>query len=84
MLESINPARSPLLKRQRDRQNFEQQTRDNYASLVEDELSATVFLDGGRLDEALRVTHLTDGGAEALQRFDAVADPQAYYEKTHG
>lgn len=86
LLESINPARSPLLKRQRDRQNFEQQTRDNYASLVEDELERNrVFLDlQGRLDEALRVTQLTDGGAEALQRFDAVADPQAYYEKTHG
>ncbi|WP_449105581.1 hypothetical protein [Pseudomonas mohnii] len=37
-----------------------------------------------RVAEALRVTHLSDGGAEALQRFDAVAHPQAYYEKTHG
>ncbi|POF40650.1 Pdl protein [Pseudomonas laurylsulfativorans] len=85
LLESINPERSPLLKRQLDRQKFEQQTRDNYASLVEDELARNrVFLDlQSRLGESLRVTQQADGGAEALQRFDAVADPSACYERTH-
>ncbi|MGA3797678.1 lipase family protein [Pseudomonas fluorescens] len=85
LLESINPERSPLLKRQLDRQNFEQQTRDHYASLVEDELARNrVFLDlQRRLGDTLRVTQQADGGAEALQRFDAVADPSACYERTH-
>ncbi|MNU11223.1 hypothetical protein D3C72_2589090 [compost metagenome] len=43
-----------------------------------------VFLDlQERLGEALRVTQQADDGAEALQRFDAVADPSACYERTH-
>jgi len=43
-----------------------------------------VFLDlQGRLGETLRVTQQADGGAEALQRFDAVADPSACYERAH-
>jgi hypothetical protein len=85
LLESINPERSPLLKRQQDRQSFEQQIRDNYADLVEDELARNqVFLDlQSRLGESLRVTQQADGGAEALQRFDAVADPSACYERAH-
>jgi len=85
LLESINPERSPLLKRQLDRQNFEQQARDHYESLVEDELARNrVFLDlQSRLGDTLRATQQADGGAEALQRFDAVADPSACYERTH-
>jgi hypothetical protein len=43
-----------------------------------------VFLDlQSRLGETLRVTQQADGGAEALQRFDAVADPEACYERVH-
>ncbi|WP_223459792.1 MULTISPECIES: hypothetical protein [unclassified Pseudomonas] len=43
-----------------------------------------VFLDlQSRLGDTLRVTHQADGGTEALQRFDAVADPSACYERTH-
>ncbi|WP_223543510.1 lipase family protein [Pseudomonas sp. GL-B-12] len=85
LLESINPERSPLLKRQLDRQSFEQQIRDNYADLVEDELARNqVFLElQSRLGESLRVTQQADGGAEALQRFDAVADSSACYERAH-
>jgi hypothetical protein len=36
------------------------------------------------LGQALGVTQQAEGGAEALRRFDAVADPQAYYTKTYG
>ncbi|MCY1462751.1 hypothetical protein D9M71_805590 [compost metagenome] len=36
-----------------------------------------------RLGDTLRVTQQADGGAEALQRFDAVADPEACYERVH-
>jgi hypothetical protein len=36
-----------------------------------------------RLGDTLRVTQQADGGAEALQRFDAVADPSACSERTH-
>ncbi|WP_263288994.1 MULTISPECIES: hypothetical protein [unclassified Pseudomonas] len=36
-----------------------------------------------RLGDTLRVTQQADGGAEALQRFGAVADPEACYERAH-
>ena len=43
-----------------------------------------VFLDlQSRLGDTLRVTQQVDGGAEALQRFDTVADPSACYERAH-
>ena len=43
-----------------------------------------VFLDlQSRLGDTLRVTQQADGGAEALLRFDAVADPSACYERAH-
>lgn len=85
LLESINPARDPLLKRQVDRHSFEQQMNDHYGSIPADELARnSIFLELQKLiDQALHVTRQTEGGAEALQRFDAVADPEAYYEKVY-
>jgi hypothetical protein len=86
LLESINPAREPLLERQIQRRKFEQQIKDYYGRVPEEELARNrVFLDLQRLvDKALRVTKQADGGSEALERFDAIADPRAYYEKTYG
>lgn len=86
LLESINPEREPLLERQVRRRKFERQMEKHGASIPEDELTRNrIFLDLQRLmDRALRVTHQTEGGTEALERFDAIADPQAYYEKTYG
>lgn len=86
LLESINPERDPLLERQVQRRRFEQQMQEHYGSIPEDELTRNrVFLDLQRLmDQALRMTQQAEGGSEALQRFDAIADPHAYYEKTYG
>ncbi|WP_455884475.1 lipase family protein [Pseudomonas spelaei] len=86
LLESINPERNPLLERQVRRRAFERQMEEHGDSIPEDELTRNrIFLDLQRLmDRALRVTHQTEGGTEALERFDAIADSQAYYEKTYG
>ncbi|RON51541.1 lipase family protein [Pseudomonas frederiksbergensis] len=86
LLESIDPVREPLLDRQTQRQKFEQQMTANAESTPEHELARNrVFLDlQNQLSQALRVTRKTEGGEEALQRFDAVADPEAYYEKIYG
>lgn len=86
LLESINPARTPLLERQIQRQKFERQMVEYHSSLLEEEQTRNrVFLDLQRLlDQALRITQQTEGGADALQRFDAIANPSAYYEKTYG
>ena len=86
LLESINPARDPLLERQVQRRKFEQQMKAHCGSIHEDELARNrAFLElQGLVDQALRITQQLEGGTEALQRFDAIADPQAYYEKTYG
>lgn len=84
LLESIDPAREPLLERQVQRRKFEQQMKDHYANIHADEIERNrVFLELQKLiDQALEVTRQAEGGAEALQRFNAIADPLAYYEKT--
>ncbi|MGJ7517206.1 lipase family protein [Pseudomonas baetica] len=86
LLETLNPAREPLLERQVQRRKFEQQMKDHYGSTPADEYSRnSVFLEMQKLiDHALSVTQQAEGGAEALQRFNAIADPKAYYEKTFG
>jgi hypothetical protein len=85
LLESINPEREPLLARQEDRQKFEQQMKTHYGSIPEDEYARNrVFLDLQKIvGRALHVTQQTEGGVQALQRFDAVAEPRAYYERTY-
>ncbi|MNF45649.1 Lipase (class 3) [compost metagenome] len=86
LMESINPVREPLLERQVQRRQFEQQMQDHSGRIPEDEYARnSAFLELQQLiDHALHVTRQTEGGAEALQRFDAVADPLAYFEKTFG
>lgn len=86
LLESINPAREPLLERQVQRSKFERQMEDHAIGIPEDEmLRNQVFLELQKLiDQALKVTRESEGGMEALQRFDAIADTEAYYEKTYG
>ncbi|VVQ17397.1 hypothetical protein PS938_04413 [Pseudomonas fluorescens] len=85
LLESINPERSPLLKRQVERQAFERQMNENFEHLAPDELERNrKFLHlQNLLGQTLQVTQQIEGGTEALQRFDAAADPQACYEKTY-
>jgi len=86
LMESINPERKPLLERQVRRRQFERQMQEYYGRTHEAEYTRnTVFLELQKLiDRALQVTRQAEGGAEALQRFDAVADPQGFYEKTYG
>jgi predicted lipase len=86
LLESIDAERDPLLERQIERRKFEQQIKDYYGSIHEDELvRSRVFLElQGLLDQALHITRQVEGGADALQRFNAIADPTAYYEKIYG
>ncbi|MGV6398101.1 lipase family protein [Pseudomonas caspiana] len=86
LLESINPVRKPLLERQTVRQKFEQQMQDYYGRIPETEYERNrVFLElQTMVSRTLAVTREEKGGTEALQRFDAVADPKAYFEKTYG
>lgn len=86
LLESINPEREPLLERQAVRQKFEQQMEEYYGRVPEKEYERNrIFLELQTLvSQALRVTQQAEGGAEALQRFDAATDPKAYFEKTYG
>ncbi|MCP2020220.1 UNVERIFIED_ORG: hypothetical protein J2Y76_001135 [Pseudomonas reinekei] len=85
LLESITPEREPLLKLQRERRKFEEQMKTHYGRIPEDELFRNrLFLElHSQVGHALHVTQRIEGGAESLQRFDAVADPDAYYPKTY-
>lgn len=86
LLESIRPEREPLLERQIVRQQFEQQMKDYSARIPEDEYARNrAFLDlQNQLSQALHATWQSEGGTQALRRFNAVADPKVYFEKTYG
>ncbi|MNN24857.1 hypothetical protein D3C81_1383060 [compost metagenome] len=86
LLESINPAREPLLERQVQRQKFEQQLEEYCGRMPAAEQERNlVFLELQKLlDQPLRSTQQSEGGTEALQRFDAIGDPKAYFEKNWG
>ena len=58
----------------------------HFSSIPEDELERNRIFLGlqNMLGQALDMTRQTAGGAEALERFDAVGDPNAYYTKTFG
>jgi len=83
LLESINPQR--IQARQVQRKKFEKQMHDNIEKIPADEYSRNrTFLDmHNRLELALQITRKTEGGEDALQRFDLVTDPETYYEKTY-
>ncbi|MCW8276430.1 lipase family protein [Pseudomonas sp. PCH199] len=85
LLESITPEREPLLKLQKERRKFEEQMKAHYGRIPEDELFRNrLFLElHSQVGHALRVTQELEGGVESLQRFDAVAEPDAYYPKTY-
>jgi hypothetical protein len=85
LLESITPERNPLLKLQRERRKFEEQMKNHYGRIPEEELLRNrIFLElQSQVGHALLVTRQVEGGVESLQRFDAVADPHAYYPRTY-
>ncbi|MDI3392326.1 lipase family protein [Pseudomonas sp. V98_8] len=85
LLESLDPERDPLLARQVQRQKFAQQMREHSERTPADELVRNrVFLDlQSRLGQALNVTRKSEGGIEALQRFDVAASLLPRYEKTY-
>ena len=84
LLGAITPDREPMLREHRERQQFEEQMKAYYESIPEAELERNrVFIGLQKLlGKALNVTYQTAGGTEALQRFNIVADPNAYYTKT--
>ncbi len=86
VLECLDPERAPLLERQVQRNRFEQQMEVHRGRIPTDELLRNqIFLElQALLHRALHLTGESEGGVEALQRFNAVADPMAHYEKTYG
>ncbi len=60
--------------------------RVSFSTIPEDELERNRIFLGlqNMLGQALDMTRQTAGGTEALERFDAVGDPNAYYTKTFG
>jgi hypothetical protein len=86
LLECLDPERDPLLERQVQRQKFAQQMLEHSERAPTDELLRNrVFLDlQSLLGQALHITRTSEGGAEALQRFDVAASLRPRYEKTYG
>ena len=86
VLECLDPERTPLLERQLARQRFEQQMQAHRGSIPEQEyLRNSVFLElQARLDHTLHATREAEGGVEALQRFNAVTDPNTHFERHYG
>jgi hypothetical protein len=86
LLEAINPERDPVLKLLDDREKFKQQRTDHKSRIPkqEYELHGQLLDLQDRLSSTLQVTWLSEGGAEALQRFDAIADPKSVYPKSYG
>lgn len=84
LLESISPER--MVNRIKDRQKFIDQMEEYRFHIPADELERDrLFLDlHNRVGSALRVTRDELGGTEALERFDSVADPNAYFEFVYG
>ncbi|MEQ7919143.1 lipase family protein [Xanthomonas sp. WHRI 1810A] len=86
LLESINPIRDPLLKLQDDREKFKQQM-TKYSERIpkqEYEFHGQLLDLQTRVSNTLQVTWQSEGGTEALERFDAIADPKSVYPKSYG
>lgn len=86
LLEAIEPVRDPLLELQAQRQKFKEQMTANSQRIPKDQYAISrVLLDlQSQLSDTLHVTQQTEGGIQALQRFNAVADPDITYAKTYG
>ena len=83
LLESISPERMQHRKAVRDK--FESQLIKHQEDIHPAELDRSrAFIElHNLLGGALSVTRGMEGGTQALQRFDAVADPQRYVERIH-
>lgn len=84
LIESINPKR--MQERQEVRQQFKEQMGNHGDLIPEDELIRNrIFLElQGLVSQTLEHTRRIDGGNEALERFDAVAEEKLYVEKILG
>lgn len=84
LVESINPTR--MLERQENRRKLKAQMAEYGEKMPEDELTRDrIFLELQRLvGTTLETTRQIEGGKDALERFEAVAEDDLYQEKTHG
>lgn len=84
LIESINPSR--MQERQEQRRQLEAQMVEYGEKMPEDELVRDrLFLELQSLvGMTLECTRQSEGGREALQRFEAVAEDNLYVEMTHG
>ncbi|WP_268797269.1 lipase family protein [Pseudomonas huanghezhanensis] len=86
LLHSINPERVPMLQLQEDSQKFEKQMNVHYGRIHEQEYKLTCELLKlqKQLSGTLQVTWQSEGGSDALLRFDAMADPDSAFPRTYG
>lgn len=84
LLEAINPER--MSERRLHREKFEQQLTEHYSRIhVHERDRNRAFIDLHKMIySALRVSAKFEGGAEALERFDAVADTSVLSERMGG
>ncbi|WP_325436908.1 lipase family protein [Pseudomonas nitroreducens] len=84
LVESINPSR--MQERQEQRRQLEAQMVEFEEKMPEDELVRDrLFLSLQNLvGTTLACTRQSEGGPEALERFEAVAEDNLYVEMTHG
>ncbi|MDU9393619.1 lipase family protein [Pseudomonas sp. zfem002] len=80
LLEAINPERMHQRKKHRD--VFEQQMADNHARInVAERDRNRAFIElQNMIGRSLRITSRLEGGPEALERFDRVADTKSFHE----
>ncbi|MGE4335748.1 MAG: lipase family protein [Pigmentiphaga sp.] len=84
LIECINPER--MQERQDNRRQFKAQMDANAELIPEDELTRNrTFLDLQNLvGHSLNTARQCEGGADALQRLDGIAEEKAYVEKVYG
>jgi len=84
LLESMSSERMRHRKSYRD--EFEEQMATHYSRIHPAELDRNrAFLELQRMvDRSLNVSKRAEGGVEALQRFDAVANTEAFHERITG
>jgi hypothetical protein len=86
LVHSINPGRMPVSKLKEETQKFEQQMTNHYGRIHEKEytLTSELLRLQKQVSGTLQATRDSEGGSDALQRFDAIADPDSVYLKTCG
>lgn len=80
LLEAVNPERMHHRKEHRD--IFEQQMADNHARInISERDRNRAFIElQNMIGRSLRITSRLEGGPEALERFDRVADTKSFHE----